>query len=420
MSGSLPSPEVIELMGEVAELMLADLDALVAEMSAAEMELSPALSVDVSSMADTSASNYAGARQLLDLFIQRDAHWDMRAGSFELPHEMLDVAHTVSRRGLDLDVIFQSYRYAQNVAWRHFMAHATRIAPPGPILMELLQVSSERLFDYIDYALTQVIAATQREREEMLGGALARRAEAIRLVLDDAPIHSDRASERLGYQLARRHTALVLWSESGDGAQGALESAATALARAVSARPPLTLSVGPSTLWAWLGTDTDPNLTVMAESAGKIARNVRMAVGSTLRGIAGFRRSHEEALTVQRLLAENPQGPPTALYRDLEVTALSSDNLSRAGEFVISTLGPLAEDSPGAERLRETLRVFLDEADNAPRTATRLHTHRNTVLQRVARASELLGFAPGDRRLALGLALELAHHLGPRVLTRTD
>jgi DNA-binding PucR family transcriptional regulator len=64
--------------------------------------------------------------------------------------------------------------------------------------------------------------------------------------------------------------------------------------------------------------------------------------------------------------------------------------------------------------------VFLDEADNAPRTAERLHTHRNTVLQRVARATELLGRPPGERRLALELALELAHRIGPRALTRPD
>ena len=420
MSSVTPSPEVIELMGGVAELMLADLDALVAEMSAAEMHLSPALGVDVSAMADTTASNRAGARQLLDLFIRRDGHWNVRAASFELPHEMLDVAHTVARRGLDLDVLFQSYRYAQNVAWRHFMAHATRIAPPGPVLMDLLQVSSERMFDYIDHGLSQVIAATQREREEMLGGALARRAETIRLVLDDAPIHSDRASERLGYQLSRRHTALVLWAGPGGEAQGMLESVATTLARSVGARPPLTLSVGPSALWAWLGTDADPDLTVIPESFGTIARNVRVAVGSTLRGIAGFRRSHEEALTVQRILAENPAGLSIGLHRDFEVTALATENLSRAAEFVVSTLGPLADDNPAADRLRETLRVFLDEAENAPRTATRLHAHRNTVLQRVARATELLGFRPGDRRLALELGLELAHRLGSRVLTRVD
>jgi DNA-binding PucR family transcriptional regulator len=64
------------------------------------------------------------------------------------------------------------------------------------------------------------------------------------------------------------------------------------------------------------------------------------------------------------------------------------------------------------------LRVFLEEAENAPRAAARLHTHRNTILQRVSRATELLGHRPGERRLPVELALELAHHIGPRVLAR--
>ena len=92
----------------------------------------------------------------------------------------------------------------------------------------------------------------------MLGGAPARRAETIRLILDGAPIDSRRASERLGYELARRHTALVLWAQPPGDEHGALESTATMLARAAGARPPLTLSVGTSTLWAWLGTDAEP------------------------------------------------------------------------------------------------------------------------------------------------------------------
>jgi DNA-binding PucR family transcriptional regulator len=100
------------------------------------------------------------------------------------------------------------------------------------------------------------------------------------------------------------------------------------------------------------------------------------------------------------------------------VTALAAQEPDRAAEFVATALGALAADEPNAARLRETLRVFLDEAENAPRAAKRLHTHRNTVLQRVARATEILGHRPGERRLALALALELAHQLGPRVLTR--
>jgi DNA-binding PucR family transcriptional regulator len=145
---------------------------------------------------------------------------------------------------------------------------------------------------------------------------------------------------------------------------------------------------------------------------------VRVAVGPTRAGITGFRRSHEAALTVQGLLAGQSGAERLAFHQDLEVTALAAHDRARAAEFVAATLGPLAEDTVSAARLRETLRVFLDEADNAPRTAERLHTHRNTVLQRVARATELLGRPPGERRLALELALELAHRIGPRALTR--
>ena len=42
--------------------------------------------------------------------------------------------------------------------------------------------------------------------------------------------------------------------------------------------------------------------------------------------------------------------------------------------------------------------------------------HRNTVLHRVARAEELLGHPVADRRLALAVALELSHRLGPRAV----
>jgi DNA-binding PucR family transcriptional regulator len=45
-----------------------------------------------------------------------------------------------------------------------------------------------------------------------------------------------------------------------------------------------------------------------------------------------------------------------------------------------------------------------------------MFTHRNTVLQRVERASRLLGYRPDENRLSVAVALELAHHLGSRVL----
>ena len=67
MPAETPSPEVIDLMGDVAELMLAELDDLVAEMDAAEVELSPTAGSDAAVLADTSASNRANAARLLSL-----------------------------------------------------------------------------------------------------------------------------------------------------------------------------------------------------------------------------------------------------------------------------------------------------------------------------------------------------------------
>jgi DNA-binding PucR family transcriptional regulator len=407
-------PSVSDQIAEVAELMLADLEDICSEMDAAQIAIDPALGSDPAIAAEVSASNRANIRRALQLLTRRD---DGPARA-DIPPEALDVVRTVVRRGVDLAAVFQAYRCGQNIAWRHWMDYAGRTVTDGPALTELLQVSSQRMFDFIDHVIGLVIAEAQREREEVLGGALARRTETVRLILDGAPMDRTRAGERLGYQLGRRHTAMVLWAEPvTDAVHGALEAAATVLARAVGAHRPLTVPAGTSTLWAWLGGSSDPDPDALRRAIAQAHPSVRVAVGPTRPGVTGFRRSHAAAMAIQRLLMGHEAGERLAFHRDLEVTALAAQDLTRAVEFVAATLGPLAADTPAAARLRDTLRVFLDEADNAPRAATRLHTHRNTVLQRVARATELLGRRPSEGRLSLELALELAHQLGPRVLT---
>lgn len=406
--------EIVELTGAVAEAMLANLDALGDEMDAAVSQADPAVRADPSFAAEVSASNRANVRRLLTAVARRDR----RPPPTDIPPEALDVARTAVRRGIDLGGLHHAYRRAQNVVWQHWLAHAARQVPPGPDLVDMLEASSRLIFDYVDEAVTQVLAAAQREREEILGGSLERRTETVRLILDGAPLDRELASSRLGYELARRHIALVLWADPALEVQGALESAATLLAVAAGAHRPLTLPAGTATLWAWLGTDEeDPDPQTLRRAMAEARPSIRAAVGPSRPGITGFRRSHTAAVAVQRLLAGNPGGERLVFYRELEVTALAAQDEARAAEFVAAVLGPLAADTPSAARLRETLRVFLDEAENAPRAGRRLHTHRNTVLQRVARATEVLGHRPGERRLELALALELAHQLGPRVLT---
>ncbi|WP_329157916.1 helix-turn-helix domain-containing protein [Streptomyces sp. NBC_01717] len=402
-----PTARTFELVAVIADQVALEFDETVAEMDSAVIEALPAFGADAAIAAELTANH----RSLLQRFLifARHAESPLQPG---VPPAALDGARTIARRGIDLDAIYESSRRAQQVALEHWMACAYEVVGPGPDLIGVTELSLSLVFRYVDQTIRVMLAEAQREREEIIGGALARRTETVRLILDGAPVDSAVASQRIAYPLNRSHTAVVIWAGSPDAPHGALESAALMLARAAGARKPLTLPAGTTTLWAWIDTSAEPSTEDLRSAMARTDDNLRAAVGPTRDGIAGFRASHEAALTVHRLLLGNPDSERLAFYRELQVTVLAAQDPLLAAEFVATTLGPLAEEEPTAARLRETLRVYLEEAENAPRAATRLFTHRNTVLKRISRATELLGYQPGERRLAVELALELRRRLG--------
>ena len=395
------------LLGAIAERVEDELEPLVDEMVEAIVEVVPAFDGDAVIRLEVAASCRGNARRFLAMAARGET--GPERAPVDVPPEALDVARTVVRRGIESDAIYHGYRQGQQVLWRRWMTAAETLAPSKRELVATLDRSLAVLFHYVDEVVVRVVAEMQHERDQVLGGALARRAETIRLLLDGAPIGQDAVAQRLGIDLERHHTATVLWSDRADLDGGALETATVALAQAVGARPPITLAAGVTTLWAWITTDAP----IEAPEQLPAPSGVRVAIGPTLPGALGFRRSHGAAQAMHRLLAAAPGGAPVTTYAELEITTLAAGDEERAADFVRRTLGPLAEDDATANRLRETLRVFLDEAENAPRAAARLHAHRNTVLQRVARATALLGYVPGERRLAVELALELRRRLGP-------
>lgn len=402
--GTLLPVTTPELIAHIAGRLEAEIDTTVADMVSVIVENDPVLGADAALVAEVRASCLANVRRFVTV-----ARRSADPPPPDAPLEALDVARTLVRRGIDTDVMYQAYRRGQQVLWRHWMTTAERHATSAAELATILDRSLELLFVYVDDVLGRVIAEMQRERQEVLDGTLARRAETIHLLLDGAPLDLRIASRRLGHELSRHHTAVVIWAESSTAASAALETAALTLTRAAGGRQPLMFSAGSTLLWAWIGTDGPCDLRDARVEAG-----VRIAVGPALPGATGFRSSHEAALTVQRLMIGNPEAGVLSTYEELEVTALASQDPQRAHHFVAARLGPLAEETPIAARLRETLRIYLDEAENAPRAAKRLYLHRNTVLQRVARATEILGYPPARERLAVELALELRRRLGPR------
>jgi DNA-binding PucR family transcriptional regulator len=140
---------------------------------------------------------------------------------------------------------------------------------------------------------------------------------------------------------------------------------------------------------------------------------VSVAIGSCGADVAGFRRSHEEALRA-REIAILAGRTGTIQYRDVALVAVATSDLGRAREFVEAELGPLAGADEATRRLAVTLRVYLEELGSPRRAGHVLGIHENTVANRVRAAEELLG-APADRRVPqLLLALELLDVVAPR------
>jgi DNA-binding PucR family transcriptional regulator len=75
-----------------------------------------------------------------------------------------------------------------------------------------------------------------------------------------------------------------------------------------------------------------------------------------------------------------------------------------ARHFVNQTLGSLAQAD---STLLNALRVFLNQGSNVSEAARVLHTHRNTLLRRIARAEDLLPQPLADSRLNVAAGLEL-------------
>ncbi|MGA9857017.1 MAG: PucR family transcriptional regulator [Solirubrobacteraceae bacterium] len=323
--------------------------------------------------------------------------------------ETLGIARDLVRRGLDASTL-DAYRTGQNAAWRLWMAAAFTLTSDPDELSELLDVTANSIFTFVDATIAAIGEQVSRERERLRSGTHAERLEIVTLILEGAPIRQDRAAARLNYALDRRHTAAIVFTNAAEPDQVSLEAAAEALAQAAGARRPLTVIASASALWVWVSGEHAPDLDALRVALDALPE-VRIALGPTGAGIEGFRRSHLDAIDTQRLLQRNPGGVRVASYDDVQVVALSTRDEDRAQAFVERTLGPLATAAP---ELLDTLRTYLAQGSNAKRTAAVTFTHRNTVLRRLERAEQLLPAPLEDRLLPVALALEITRWIGAR------
>ena len=406
MAWEPPSAAAADLIRITVAPVIEQPAALVEEMTQAIFAAQPVLRSDESLAAEVVASSRANVLRWLGVTAQRPGD---RVGPDVAP-EALDIARDLVRRGIEREALVNAYQQGQNIAWRRVMTEMVATARTDPayvdVLDEALDVTARSLFRFVDDVLTNIAAQIDRERDQLVSADLAQRLATVQLVLEGAPISDQRAGARLGYELGGEHLAVVLWTADADDEPGTLERAAESLARAAGTRRPFIVPAGSAGLWAWLHTPQAGRLDVPAQA---LPPGARVALGSVASGAAGFRRSHREALAVQRLVRSRADSGTLTAYADVEIAILGGTDPERASQFVTRTLGGLLDTRP---ELRATLRVYLQEQGSVSRAAARLFMHRNTVQNRVARAEALLPRPIGSRPLAVALALELEHWLG--------
>lgn len=300
--------------------------------------------------------------------------------------ELLTIARNLVRRGIDDSTAVDAYRIAQNVGWRFWAKIVFALTSDLDELRELLEISHRSLTSFIDVSIAAIYRQLQIERDELILGTHAEKRGAVELILSGVPISLQDAEGRLGYRLEQGHTAAVIWGNESTTKLSELDCAAKALTQDLDGRRSLFVPVRAVTLWVWLPGNAGPDLTAVTAAVSG-APGVCVAVGSTASGIEGFRRSHLDALTTQRIMLRPGFPRRVARFADVELVALITANPERVDRFIKDTLGDFESADPDLQR---AVLTYVHDQCNSTRAAATLFTHRNTLLRMLTRADELL------------------------------
>ncbi|WP_131830136.1 PucR family transcriptional regulator [Mycobacteroides abscessus] len=274
-------------------------------------------------------------------------------------------------------------------------------------LRDYINAVTRSIFTYCDDYAAALNAVVEPERLRISNLADVRRIKAIKNLLNTMPTSSSAASlDMLNYEIDAPHLAAIMWAESGQ--LGTFEDAIATLSRVSDAARTMVVPAGASARWIWLSTNGDLDIETL-RSELKTFPSIRVSVGTQGSGLSGFRSSHFDALTAQRMMCRLSRQIQVASYSELDMLSLVGDNEARAREFVSRSLGNLATAS---RELRDTLWTYLREGSNITRTAELLYTHRNTIVNRLDKIRALLPAPLEGDIIKIGLALEISRAYG--------
>jgi DNA-binding PucR family transcriptional regulator len=334
-----------------------------------------------------------------------------------------EYARRLAQRGIPLAALLRAYRIGSARFEDWCLQELGRQTDNAAIVSAAGLRIARVLASYIDQVSEELVSAYESEKENWLRNQSAARAARVRALLRGEQVDVSSSEAILGYRLRQHHLGVVTWiteASGGGDALGRLEHVtAEVAAEAYCEGRPIFIPQDELSAWAWLPLGARHEVAWPELSAKGIgaADGIRFAFGEPAPGLPGFRRTHQQALGAQAVaLASGPPGQLMTSFGEVAPLALMSGSIELLQAWVIETLGVLADDDEHNARLRDTLRVFLQENGSYKTTAERLILHKNTVQYRVRKAEETLRRPIGPDRLQIELALLATQRLGRAVL----
>jgi DNA-binding PucR family transcriptional regulator len=335
------------------------------------------------------------------------------------PVSALEYARRLAQRGTPLTALLRAYRLGHTCFSDWLLKELAEHTDDPETITATVQSTARQVAGYIDQVSEEMVTAYTRERENWLRKRSAARAGRIRDLLSGQRIEVSSTEATLGYRLRQHHLGVVCWTSN----EAIAVDNITRLDRAIShiaaqtaaGADPVFLPRDESSAWAWLPLGIRDRFDPAACDADADA-GIHVAFGDVVKGIAGFRLTHRQALAAQAVALAGGSPPRVVSYAEVAPVAMMLGSPDLLAAWVRSTLGQLATDDEHHARLRETLLVFLDTGGSYKATAERLTLHKNSVQYRIHKAEESLGRPVGDRRHDVELALQASHWLGSSVL----
>ncbi|KUI05871.1 helix-turn-helix domain-containing protein [Mycobacterium sp. IS-3022] len=367
---------------------------------------------------------YDSTEQNIDTVFSAIRH-NIPIENVEPPTAALEYARRLAQRGKSANPLVRAYRLGQQTVLNIVLDDIRHSDLDPRRGLDVFEQITATTFKYIDWISQQVIAAYQSERDRWLENQNSTRALRVRELLDADALDVDAMSTAIGYPLRRLHLAVVVWCTEADHGDELvqMERFVRALGDSLGSQGrPMFIAADRVTGWGWIPLTAKAAQQAVAhtrEFAESHDRAPSVAIGDPLPGLDGFRRSHDQALGAhavaiaagahaKRIVANNDSG--------LSAAALVGQNIDATRAWVGEVLGPLASATENDERLRETLRVFLQTGSSYKAAAGELNLHFNSVKYRVQRAEQRRGRPIAEDRLDVELALLLCHWLQAAVL----